>query len=105
MEIIDRQSLMATFLAETEENLAALEEGLIALERRPEDAEALASVFRQAHTLKGNSATLGFDGLAAFAHVLEDLLDRLRSRTLAVTPGLISLLLESLDAVRDMVAA
>jgi two-component system chemotaxis sensor kinase CheA len=98
----DAEALLLTFIAETEENLRTIEEGLLALERRPDDAEVLQTVFRMAHTLKGNSASLGFTGVAEFAHALEDQLEKLRKRTRPVTAGLVTTLLASVDALREM---
>ena len=98
----DAEALLETFIAETEENLRVMEEGLLSLEARPDDPEVLQTIFRMAHTLKGNSASLGFSGVAEFAHALEDQLERLRKRTRAATPGLVTVLLESIDALRQM---
>jgi len=100
---IDLQPVLQMFLAESEEGLAAAEQALVALESRPQDQECLGTVFRATHTLKGNASSLGFQALAEFAHVLEDVLDRLRKRDLAVTAPLITLLLRSVDALRQMV--
>lgn len=98
----DAEALLLTFVAETEENLRTIEEGLLSLERNPGDAEVLQTVFRMAHTLKGNSASLGFTGVAEFAHVLEDQLEKLRKGIAPVTAELVSVLLESVDALREM---
>jgi two-component system chemotaxis sensor kinase CheA len=100
---MDLTPLLQMFRAESEEGLAAMEEALVALESRPGDDEALGSVFRVVHTLKGNAGSFGFRGLAEFAHVLEDILDRLRHRELKVTPPLVTLLLRSVDGLRQMV--
>jgi two-component system chemotaxis sensor kinase CheA len=100
---MDLTPLLQMFRAESEEGLAAMEEALVALESRPGDDEALGSVFRVVHTLKGNAGSFGFRSLAEFAHVLEDILDRLRHRELAVTPPLVTLLLRSVDGLRQMV--
>lgn len=100
---LDRESLLQTFLDETEENLRVMETSLVSLEARPQDQEVLQTIFRMAHTLKGNAASLGFRGLAALAHALESQLDRLRKRPDAVTGGVIDLLLEAVDALRSMV--
>jgi len=102
---IDRDAIVQTFLGESEEGLTTMEESLIALEARGDDPELLATVFRMAHTLKGNAASLGFDGLVRFAHTLEDLLERLRTRTVPVTPKVIGLLLHAVDALREIVPA
>ena len=100
---IDLQPVLQMFLAESEEGLSAAEQALVALESRPEDQESLGAVFRATHTLKGNASSLGFQSLAEFAHVLEDVLDRLRNRDLTVTAPLTTLLLRSVDALRQMV--
>ncbi len=98
----DAEALLLTFIAETEENLRVMEEGLLSLETRPDDPETVQTIFRMAHTLKGNSASLGFTGVAEFAHALEDQLERLRRRTRPVTAGFVTLLLEAVDALREM---
>src|SRR5258708_11681534 len=102
---IDRDALFQTFLSASEEGLAMMEEALVALESRPDEGELLAAVFRVAHTLKGNAASLGFEGLVRLSHTLEDLLDRVRSGVIPVTADLVTLLLEAVDALRDLVPA
>ncbi len=100
----DRDALIGVFLAEAEERLGQMEGGLVLLEDHPSDEELLQAIFRAAHTLKGNSATLGFGALTEFTHVLEDLLERVRSRTLPVTGDLVSLLLGSVDILRQLLS-
>ena len=102
---IDFQAIVDTFSAESAEGLSAMEETLVELETSPTDPDALQRIFRVAHTLKGNAASLGFGALADFTHVLEDVLDRLRSGAMRVTPPLVTLLLETVDALRRMVPA
>jgi two-component system chemotaxis sensor kinase CheA len=99
----ERAELMATFRAQADELLAALEQGLLALERTPQDDEALHAVFRAAHTIKGDARIVGLEEVALAAHALEDVLDQLRERTLAPVPGLISALLATGDALRGMI--
>ncbi len=98
----DAEALLSTFIAETEENLRAIEEGLLSLERQPDDIETLQLVFRMAHTLKGNSASLGFSGVAEFAHALEEQLEKLRQHERAPGPELVTALLDAVDALREM---
>jgi two-component system chemotaxis sensor kinase CheA len=80
-----------------------MEEALINLEARPDDQKSLEAIFRGAHTIKGNSAALGFGKVAEFAHAFEDLLQRLRTNALPVTQFRITLLLRSIDALRQMI--
>lgn len=102
---IDRDAVMPTFLAEAEENLAALEQALLRLDgaRAQDEADgALAEVFRVAHTLKGNAESLGLDAIGRCAHALENVLDAVRRRAVAVTPALVTVLLGGHDALRSM---
>ena len=101
----DRDLLLQTFLTEAGEHLRTLEESLVALEARPDDAELLNGIFRVAHSLKGDALMVGFPRIAEFAHGLEDLLERLRDGALAVDADLISLLLRAVDVLRALLAA
>jgi len=103
--VLDTQSMAAlldTFTAESDEGLTAAEEALLVLERTPEDAGALAAVFRAVHTIKGNSGIFDFDAMTQLAHATEDLLDRLRQGQTVVSNGIITLLLESVDVLRAL---
>jgi len=102
---IDHALLMQTFSAEAEEQLAAMEQGLCGIEQRPDDGELLASVFRAAHTFKGNAGTVGLHALAAHADAIEDALDAMRTGRLAVDARLVSALLAAVDALRAELAA
>jgi two-component system chemotaxis sensor kinase CheA len=101
----DREKVVAAFLAESEEGLESTEQQLIAAETDPGNLELLEEVFRVAHTIKGNASALDFPELAGFAHVMEDLLDALRKRELALSREVISLLLHGVDALRALVPA
>jgi two-component system chemotaxis sensor kinase CheA len=104
MEIcdVDRDALTRLFFEESEEGLSAMEHALLVLEESPTDSESLNTLFRVAHTLKGNAGSLGFAELAAMTHGLEDVLDRLRGGALSVNREVVDLLLTSLDILRWM---
>jgi two-component system, chemotaxis family, sensor kinase CheA len=101
----DRESVLASFLVESEEGLDAMEQALVQMESSPSDPELLHNIFRIAHTLKGNATSLELTDLAGFAHVVEDLLDVFREQQALPTPDLISLLLKAVDELRGMVSA
>jgi two-component system chemotaxis sensor kinase CheA len=101
----DREAIFASFLAESEEGLDQMDQALVQMEANPSDPELLHSIFRVAHTLKGNAASLELTELAGFAHVVEDLLDVFRSQQAPPTTDLISLLLKAVDELRGMVAS
>ncbi len=97
---IDREALLSAFLAESEEIMGRLEQGLVALEAAPGDEALLHAVFREAHTLKGGAALVAFDAVRDLAHDLEGVLERLRKRELGVSNALVTLLLRSVDVLR-----
>jgi len=99
---INREMLLQSFRMETEECLAEMEQSLLALEAHPDDRELIASLFRAAHTIKGNASLLDFTALARFLHSLEDLLDLCRSHAELLTQRVINALLQSVDALRQM---
>jgi two-component system chemotaxis sensor kinase CheA len=96
----DRASLVQVFLDEVEENLARAQETTLELESRPGDRELQQALFRSLHTIKGGADSLGFEALVSLAHAVEDLLDDLRLGIAKINPPLVSLLLESFDALR-----
>ncbi len=100
---IDRDMLLEAFSAESQENLDAVEDALVALETNPADDEALRAVFRAAHTIKGNAATIGFHAVAEFGHVFEDVLARLRAHEITLTTDLTSLFLRAVDVLREAI--
>jgi two-component system chemotaxis sensor kinase CheA len=82
-----------------------MEQGLLELEFGDPDIEEINTIFRAAHSIKGGSGTFGFDEVTSFTHVLETLLDEMRSLTRNVSDEAVNLLLESVDILRDMFTA
>jgi len=101
----DREAVLASFLAESEEGLDLMEQALVQMESSPSDPELLHQIFRVAHTLKGNATSLELKELAGFAHVVEDLLDVFREQQAQPTADLISLLLKAVDELRALVSS
>jgi two-component system, chemotaxis family, sensor kinase CheA len=101
----DRGAVLASFLVESEEGLDAMEQALVQMESNPSDLELLHTIFRVAHSIKGNATSLELPELAGFAHVVEDLLDVFREQQALPGPDLISLLLKAVDELRAMVSA
>jgi two-component system chemotaxis sensor kinase CheA len=102
---IQRDVILKNFLLESEEGLRLMEQSILELELHPGGSEPIQSIFRVVHTMKGNASLLEIEGLLAFTHTAEDLLDQLRNGELSVTPEIITLLLDLVDALRQMVAA
>jgi two-component system chemotaxis sensor kinase CheA len=102
-DYLDMSELLEVFFEETDEQLQHLDEGILALEKNPEDIGIINNIFRAAHTLKGSSATMGFQQIASLTHSMESLLDRLRSGQQSVTSDAINALLKSVDVLRVLV--
>src|SRR5437879_2017005 len=71
MDAID-SSILELFRADLEGQTNALTEGLLTLERAPQDAKQLESLMRAAHSLKGAARMTNLDVLARVAHSMED---------------------------------
>lgn len=99
---MEDQEIVREFLLESAENLARLDREVVELEKRPKDAELLASIFRTIHTLKGTCGFLGFSLLGGIAHQGENILSQLRSGRREVNERVISIVLESVDAIKAM---
>ena len=102
---IDLSQFHQAFFAESVEHLEEMERRLLELNVDDPDPEDLNAIFRAAHSIKGNSGTFGFTTIAETTHVLENLLDRIRKRDLAITPGMIDLFLEAKDVLGRLVDA
>mgnify|MGYP002763835348 CR=1 FL=1 len=100
---MDDQYLDA-FIRESEEAITELNNSLLDLEADPDDREAMESIFRTAHTLKGNFGAMGFDDASALAHAIEDLLDEMREGEMAVTPEVMDLIFAGVDRIEAIVA-
>ncbi len=100
----DNEEFIQEFLEESDENLDQLDRDFVELESNPCDRERLASVFRVIHTIKGTSGFFAFSKLGAIAHAGENLLARLRDGELLLDGEIASALLESVDAIREILA-
>lgn len=102
---IDMSQFHQVFFEESFEGLAVMEAGLLELDTGKPDMEAINTIFRAAHSIKGGSGTFGFTGISDFTHIMETLLDEYRSNNRTIDTNAISLLLDSLDCLKDMLKA
>lgn len=100
--MFDSEQFISIFLNEAEEIVEGLENDLVLLEDNKSDEELLNKIFRSAHTLKSSAGTVGFDAMSDLNHVAENLLEKVRSGKLDVTPEMITVLLEFLDTIKLM---
>lgn len=98
----DNEELLKDYFSEAEQMVDNLESNILAIENDPTNHDAIDEIFRAAHTLKGNSATVEFSEIAHFAHTMEDLLDEVRSDKVKVTEDVVDVLLTALDVIKAM---
>ncbi|WP_300711148.1 chemotaxis protein CheA [uncultured Brachyspira sp.] len=100
--MFDSDEFISIFLSEANEIVEGLENDLVLLEDNKSDEDLLNKIFRSAHTLKSSAGTVGFATMSELNHVAENLLEKVRSGKLDVTPQMITVLLEFLDTVKLM---
>ncbi len=99
----ENAELLAEFHAEAVDHLQQIEAALLVLDEHPKDADAMASMFRSFHTIKGVSGFLKLTPMHTLTHEVESLLDLARNDELDLTPPIITEILRSRDAVQAMV--
>ncbi|QQZ07929.1 chemotaxis protein CheA [Heyndrickxia vini] len=91
------------FIEESKEHLQSCNEQLLLLEKNPEDLSIVNEIFRSAHTLKGMSATMGYEDLANLTHKMENVLDAIRNEKIHVTAEILDVVFLAVDDLEFMV--
>ena len=97
------QETIEVFRGEAEEHLRTIADALGTLETHPHNREAVTAIRRAVHTLKGAAAITGFTAVADLSHICEDLLDRIGDGSIAISPDIISLILDTSQALDSMI--
>jgi two-component system chemotaxis sensor kinase CheA len=97
--------LLNDFVSESRDCLESSEAALLALEHDPANSEAINTVFRAFHTIKGTSAFLGLGRITAFAHCAESLLSAVREGKIPFTPACADLALRAADMLKSLLGA
>ena len=103
LNLEENRELLTEFHAEALDHLQQIEAALLALDETPDDPEALNSIFRSFHTIKGVSGFLHLTPMHTLTHEVESLLDLARNRKLRLNSTIITEILKSRDAVQAMV--
>jgi two-component system chemotaxis sensor kinase CheA len=98
---MDMSQYRGLFLSETREHINKLNQLVVTLEQKPDNRETVDALFREAHSIKGMAATMGFDQTAQLSHHLEDLLDGFRS-TGKVPASTVDYLLDGIDLLEGL---
>jgi two-component system chemotaxis sensor kinase CheA len=99
-----QDSYRELFLSESQEYLSSINNCLVKLEENPADSASLNEIFRCVHTLKGMSATMGYEKLTQLSHGMEDLLDDLRNKRKKLTSEIIDILFAAVDIIEQLFA-
>lgn len=97
--------IRASFFVECEELLESLQDALNVMDEGAHDSETINVVFRAVHSIKGGAGAFGLDGLVAFSHRFETVMDEVRSGRLDLTPEGIKLFFVAADILQDIVRA
>ena len=97
------------YLSEMEENLQAISDNLLKLEKQENDSgtskeernATLNDLMRASHTIKGSSSSMSYEKTAYLTHILEDVFDYARNNLLEIDSSMIDLLFNCLDDLRD----
>ncbi|MGK0249833.1 MAG: two-component system chemotaxis sensor kinase CheA, partial [Oleispira sp.] len=95
---VNLSQFIPSFLEESFEGLELMESSLLVLEQG--DDEAINSIFRTAHSIKGGAGTFGFNNVTEFTHLVETLLDEMRDGRRSIKQDDVELLLDSVDCMR-----
>jgi len=100
---VDLSQFHQVFFEESYEGLDVMESALLNIDISAIDDETINEIFRAAHSIKGGSGTFGFKEIADFTHVVETLLDLIRSDQFEMKADHVDLFLKSVDCIRTMI--
>jgi len=96
---MDMSKYKGMFVSETTEHLQSMNQGLLAIERDHANKDAISEVFRNAHSIKGMAASMGFETIRDLAHAMEDLMDDFRKGVRDPEPATMDLLFKGADTL------
>ena len=98
---VDDGSMMELFRLEAEAQVTILNDGLLALENNPQSAQALETLMRAAHSIKGSARIVGLDAIVNLAHVMEDCFVAAQNKTtITLNPDNVDVLLQGVDLLQ-----
>jgi two-component system chemotaxis sensor kinase CheA len=100
---MEMSQYLEVFIEESKEHIQSCNEKVLLLEKKPEDLTIINEIFRSAHTLKGMSATMGYEDLASLTHKMENVLDGIRNHQISVTPQIIDIIFMAVDYLESMI--
>ncbi|MDZ5711741.1 chemotaxis protein CheA [Jeotgalibacillus haloalkalitolerans] len=102
---MEMNQYLEVFIEESKDHLQNCNTQMLELEKNPADLSIVNEIFRSAHTLKGMSATMGYEDLASLTHHMENILDDIRNGKLSVTTAVMDALFSAVDDLEEMIAS
>ncbi|MHB9292647.1 putative two-component system, chemotaxis family, sensor kinase CheA [Hollandina sp. SP2] len=99
----NNEELLKDFFSEAQMQVDTLEQNILVLENEGGNRDAVDEIFRAAHTLKGGAATVEMMELSHFTHLVEDVLDAIRSDTVTINEDVVDTLLAAIDIIKAMI--
>lgn len=103
MDEMDLSQFKEIFISEAKEHLVSLNSALVELEKNPNNKDMINQIFRAVHTLKGMSATMGYDNITNLSHHMEDVLDRIRKSEIEAKSDVIDIIFKCFDTLEKLV--
>lgn len=103
MSVMEMSQYLEVFIEESREHIQSCNENLLKLENDPDNLELVNEIFRSAHTLKGMSATMGFEDMANLTHQMENVLDGVRNGKYKFSSELLDIIFMAIDHLENMV--
>ncbi|MCH5150504.1 MAG: chemotaxis protein CheA [Spirochaetales bacterium] len=102
---IDERKILEAFLEEVKELLETLNQRLLDLENSPEDTDVINEIFRLTHSIKSESALVGYKKISTLAHKMEDIFERVRRNVLLVNTEIMDSLFAAFDRIMKCLSA
>ena len=98
---MDTSQYFDIFVDETKEHIQVLSDQIMVLEKEPDNSDAIAEIFRSAHSLKGMAGTMGFKRMQRLTHDMENVFSAVREGKMKVNDSLVDTLFRGLDAIQE----
>ncbi len=99
----DNFEIIETFYQESKDLMSAMQNDLLGLEENPDNDELINNVFRCIHTIKGSAGFVDLTEISSFAHAQENVLQMVRNKQISINKELVTVLLEGLDCLKEMI--
>ncbi len=102
---MDMSRYKKIFMEEAREHLEKISSLSLEMEKNPEDMEVINAIFREAHSIKGMAASMGYTPISELTHKVEDLMDLIRKGEIGASSHLVDVMLRAIDVLENQLNA